>query len=54
MEDQQYQPIEEQQAQASVSTLANNVDHVDVDEYFASLPPGYRFNPTDAVLIVNY
>ncbi|XP_028116736.1 NAC transcription factor 47-like [Camellia sinensis] len=56
MEDQQYQPIEEQQAQASVSTLANNVDHVDVDvdEYFASLPPGYCFNPNDAVLIVNY
>ncbi|CAL5376617.1 unnamed protein product [Camellia sinensis] len=53
MEDQQYQPIEEQ-AQASVSALANNVDHVDVDEYFASLPSGYRFNPKDAELIVNY
>ncbi|KAI7979463.1 NAC domain-containing protein 68 [Camellia lanceoleosa] len=51
-DDQQHQPIEEQQAQASVSTLANNVDHV--DEYFASLPPGYLFNPKDAVPIVNY
>ncbi|PRQ43707.1 putative transcription factor NAM family [Rosa chinensis] len=34
--------------------MEGNSQEMSADEYFRSLPPGYRFNPTDGELILNY